>query len=227
MSDRWTDRLSEYIDEELDAGNRAALEAHLEQCGDCRVTLAELRLVAARASALESRAPETDLWPGIVERIRSGAADVPSSPPVMLPAWRRRISFTIPQLAAAAVVLILMSGAAMWMALQSQNGPAESIEARAPVVGSSTTLVSNGASMYDADIAQLQATLAAARDSLNPATVAILERNLALIDAAILDAREALRRDPGNAYVNRHLNQTLRTKLEMLRRAASVTRVQT
>ena len=34
MSDVWTDRLSEYLDDELPPGERAALEGHLAQCAE-------------------------------------------------------------------------------------------------------------------------------------------------------------------------------------------------
>ena len=36
MNDHWTDRLSEYLDGDLTAGERTALEAHLAPCGVCR-----------------------------------------------------------------------------------------------------------------------------------------------------------------------------------------------
>lgn len=48
MSDGWTERLSEYLDGELDPADREALERHLAQCADCRRALAELRAVVAR-----------------------------------------------------------------------------------------------------------------------------------------------------------------------------------
>ena len=43
MSDVWTDRLSEYLDDELPPGERVALEGHLAQCAECSATLADLR----------------------------------------------------------------------------------------------------------------------------------------------------------------------------------------
>src|SRR4051794_39262488 len=69
MSDVWTDRLSEYLDDELSPGERVALEGHLAQCAECSATLADLRRVLARARALESTGPMTDLWPGIAAGI--------------------------------------------------------------------------------------------------------------------------------------------------------------
>ena len=47
--DALNERLSEYLDDELDAAERAAVEAHLAECGECRADL--------EALALSSRAP--------------------------------------------------------------------------------------------------------------------------------------------------------------------------
>ncbi|MGH7538274.1 MAG: zf-HC2 domain-containing protein, partial [Gemmatimonadales bacterium] len=35
MDDRWTNRLSAYLDEELDQDERDALTSHLAGCADC------------------------------------------------------------------------------------------------------------------------------------------------------------------------------------------------
>ena len=42
MTDKWNDRLSEYIDDELTPDERAQLEAHVASCAECAVTLDEL-----------------------------------------------------------------------------------------------------------------------------------------------------------------------------------------
>jgi len=77
MTDTWNDRLSEYLDDELTPGERAALEAHLATCRDCTETLEELRAVVARAGALPARGPDADLWPGVAERIENAPAVIP------------------------------------------------------------------------------------------------------------------------------------------------------
>ena len=69
MSDRWTDRLSEYLDGELQPEEREDLQAHLFTCAACARTLAELRRVVERARALPDREPPRDLWPVIAAAI--------------------------------------------------------------------------------------------------------------------------------------------------------------
>ena len=70
----------------------------------------------------------------------------------------------------------------------------------------------------------LERVLAEGRDKLSPATVAVLERNLALIDAAIAEARAALEADPANADLRALLWGAHRQKLDLLDRATRLTR---
>src|SRR5437016_12722371 len=116
MKDQWTDRLSEYLDEELAAPERTALEAHLASCDACRTTLEELRRVVTNARALDDRPPTADLWPSVAARIGLSAR-AKARPAV------RRVSFTVPQLAAAAVVLALVSGGAACLIVRRGTAP--------------------------------------------------------------------------------------------------------
>jgi putative zinc finger protein len=223
MTDQWTNRLSEYLDGDLAANDRAALEAHLAGCAACRATLAELERVVARAQALEDRPPANELWSGIAERI-----GVSAGPGVVRLAdrrerhARRRMVFSIPQAIAAGVTLMLLSGGAAWLALRS--APTEIV-----VEGEGRTdgpNVRTATMNYDLAVADLERTLDAGRDRLDSATVRVLEENLALIDRAIAQARRALDADPANAYLNHHLADTMRRKLQLLRRANSIASAQ-
>ena len=51
----------------------------------------------------------------------------------------------------------------------------------------------------------------------------VLEASLADIDRAIAEARRALARDPANVYLNDHLAESMRLKLELLRTATALT----
>jgi anti-sigma factor RsiW len=208
MNDQWTNRLSEYIDGELDASERAALEDHLATCGRCYATLAELRQVVARAQSLADSEPETDLWPDIRARLTPGRR--PGEAP------RRRFSFSVPQLLAASIALSLLSGGSVWLAVPQR--PTNTAAEPAVTTQPSTARVANWTGQTDVAIAELQAALAQNEKRLDSTTVRIVRKNLAIIDRAIADARIALRNDPGNAYLNLHLADTMRRKVELLRR---------
>lgn len=222
MSDRYMEQLSDYLDGALDAPERHALEEHLAGCDECRTTLDELRAIVAQANALAPVEPATDLWPAIAARIESERELM-----MPLPAEgrrvsarggsRRRLSFTIPQLAAAAVVLVLASGGSAWM-LRGGNAVAPTAIAPAGAV----VPVSSGST--DADLAELEAVLATGERQLDPATVAVLRRNLLIIEQALVEAQAALEADPANPYLSRHYQNTLNKKRELLQHAATVAR---
>lgn len=222
MSDQWTDRLSEYLDGELGAADAAALGAHLASCALCRATLGELRGVVSRARGLGDRAPARDLWPGIATRIGVAAGAGPVSG---LAAWRarRRFSFTLPELAAASIALALLAGAGAWLLVRpGARAPATTAPSATP-----PTLVSAAGSAgdrrYATEVADLERAVERGRGRLDTTTVRVIEKNLRIIDRAIRDAQSALAADPANAYLNLHLAQEMRRKLELLRQAATLT----
>jgi len=213
MNDQWTDRLSEYVDGELAAGERSALETHLATCADCRATLGELRGVVARAKSLEDRAPKADLWSGVAERIGAGKVVAIRS---------RRFSFSMPQLIAASIALVLLSGGGAWLALKPQ--PTQVVVTPRPDPGFVPINVSTRRT--DVAIADLQEVFERNKSKLDTSTVRVVQQAFTTIDRAIADARTALQADPSNAYLNLHLADTMRRKLELLRRVNAIATAQ-
>ena len=218
MSEHWIERFSDYLDGALAAPERAALEAHLARCAGCAATLGELRDVVARARGLEPRAPEADLWPGIAARLRPRFATVRS--PGAAGWLRRRFVFTFPQLAAAGLVLALLSAGAVWLAIERGRAlpGAGTTPALAPVPPAATAAYD--AAGYDVAVAELERVLHEHRSELDPGTVRILEENLAIIDRATEQARRALLADPANPYLNGHLAEQMKRKIKLLQRAS-------
>jgi hypothetical protein len=214
MNDQWTNRLSEYLDDELDAAERLALESHLATCEGCVTTLDELRRVVGRAQALDDRPPTRDLWPGIATRIGLSTDDlaVRRSP--------RRVSFTVPQLVAASIALIVIAAGVARLAQPRATTPSVRGPARAASV-QSAAWSSKADSSADLAVGQLRLALAEGQRTgrLNATTVHKLEHSLAVIDSAIAEASRALVLDPQSAYLNHHLADTMRHKLEFLREA--------
>jgi len=223
--DVWTDRLSEYLDGTLAGGERAALDAHLTGCAACAATLEELRQVVTRARGLEDRPPAADLWPGIAERI-GVSAEV-----VSLAARRaRRVAFSIPQLIAAGLALVVLGSGGAWLALQQRAGGGA--VALRPGPAGAITLVSWADSAIvssNADVLVLRAALDAGRRSgrIDSTTVRVLEQSLATIDSAVAQARRALQADPNSVYLHQHIAQTLRRKSEFVRRASTLVSART
>jgi anti-sigma factor RsiW len=231
--DRWTDRLSEYLDGELAPEELRQLEEHLGQCDGCRVTLDGLRAVVARAAALEDRPPTADLWPAVARGIGAGAgagagADEPGVLPLEPRRRARRLAFTLPQLAAAAVALMAVSAGTVWLA--ARHAPARASSAVASSAAGPGGIVAPAALTaggYDAAVRDLEGVLARNRGRLDTATVHVLERNLRIIDAAIAESRRALAADPASPYLNTHLADTMQQKLDLLRQAARLATART
>ena len=253
VHEEWTDQLSDYLDGELSAEERGAVEAHLRGCAPCAAVLNDLKRVVALAESVEARPPHANLWAGIADRIDAGGAAARRER--VMPFARpdsRRVAFTLPQLAAAATLLMAVSGGIAWkVALRSPEGlrhmapaPASvSVPASAsasaferdvaqsgrdvaqgfsPAFDGDLVAISMADAQYDAAVADLEKAVKTGRGHLDASTVAIVEHNLQIIDQAINQAREALVTDPANSYLSGHLVEARRRKLSLLRRATAL-----
>ena len=73
---------------------------------------------------------------------------------------------------------------------------------------------------YDAEIKRLRMIVSARRSSLDSVTVAVIDKNLKIIDDAIAQCRAALQRDPASGFLLESLNDALDRKVQLLRTAA-------
>ena len=190
-------KLNEYVDGTLAARDRASVEAHLAECAGCRTAVAELRALVAGAAALpKTIEPGRDLWATIERRIRQRAA------------WNVRRVWWRGALAAAAVFVIVLG-------LYRLLPPSTALDR--PGQGWAAVQAD-----FDRASDELSRILAVERERLLPETVALLERNLAVIDTAIAESRAALTRDPASAELRRFFAAAARQKVELLRWAARV-----
>jgi tetratricopeptide (TPR) repeat protein len=141
----------------------------------------------------------------------------------------RQFVFTLPQLALAASLLIAVSAGVAYLAAGravSQPGMQEVVVqafAESVMAPSADVERANFAdAQYDEAVADLEKILVDLRDQLNPQTIMIIERNLGSIDQAIREARAALDADPANTFLNSHLAEARRKKLDLLRRATMI-----
>ncbi len=237
-----TERLNDLLDGLLTPDEEARASAHLDACADCRREHESLSGLLADVRDLpgEARAPE-GMWAGIEARIAgaraSDRADRPGErfgggearvgaaaeviPIEAARTARRRFALTLPQLAAAAVIVALMSAGGMWVAL-SRPAPAgqPAVATTAPPFGSAARMAASGDAAYDQALLQLQSLVDQGRDVLAPETVKTLDESLQTIDDAITRIRDALAKDPSSELLNRMLINQQRTKLRVLRQAA-------
>ena len=221
MTDPWVDRLSEYVDGDLDAATTRDLEAHLATCAECRATRDELMRVVTRARRVGYRPPERDLW----SRIEAQVAP-PRAQPSVTPIRPRLVTMSVWRLAAAAAIVAALAGGLAWMvATRGAGGAITVVEDTTittptpPVLPPSALAVAS----YREAAADLQRAFDAGRGTLRPETMRVIEENLRSIDVAIAQADSALRADPGSEYLNQYLAETMQRKLKLLRRAVEIT----
>jgi hypothetical protein len=171
--------------------------------------------------------PSNDLWPGVESRLRaSGAATSQAAGrPVTF-------TFTLAQLAVAASLLIAVAAGLTWLAahrpaLTGGEAAEEVIQAYrepqgAPQDGGQIVPANFADAQFNAAVSDLERILREERGRLDPRTVLVLERNLKAIDMAINEARMALEQDPANPFLNSHLADARRRKLDLLRHATDL-----
>ena len=136
----------------------------------------------------------------------------------------------MPQLAAAAVVISMLSAGTVWMALSggARTRPPPSggaaFTAAAPMAedpGAAARMASSGEVAYDAAVLELQDLVSANRELMAPETREALDRSLQTIDQAMAEIRRALAQDPNSELLARLLANQQRSKLRVLRQAAT------
>lgn len=205
------DRLDDLVDGVLPEEERLAALGHLASCDACRLEEQRLRAILAAARALpREKTPPRDLWPEIAQAI--GANKV-----VKVEFGRPRATrWWMPALAAAAVLAVVASVVALRGGSPLRD-PGTGTATAVPVARGHVDLL-DAEQGYARAADELLAALAERRDSLPPETRASVDRNLAVIDQALKEIRDALQKEPGNAELTRMLASTHRKKVDVLRR---------
>ncbi|HET7275888.1 MAG TPA: zf-HC2 domain-containing protein [Longimicrobiaceae bacterium] len=211
-----TEKLGSLLDGELAPDEEAALRAHLAMCDQCRTELADYAALRGAARDLPSNiSPTRDLWPSIAARIDDRKiVRLDDRRPASQPTSRS-------VLAAAAILLVIASsGITAWLVGGGDETTVSPVSETAAVedAGAITALAAFRPSEVDYlnTVEALTAELDARRHLLDPQTVAVVDRNLRIIDAAIRDSRAALEADPANRDLPLTLSEMYRTKVELL-----------
>ena len=216
------DELHDAADGSPRPADAARIERHLTHCARCRADVGRIRELLALAAALpRSIEPAADLWPDIRTRIRQRPASAATPHPSRPSRWD---SFARDRrwLAAAAVLLIVASSAITMLVVDPPgNDLARGPDSIAPSGEPGGAIVRTVSDEYDRLDRDLAAILAAQRSSMQPETIAKVERNLAIIDAAIAEIRQALAEDPGNEALRQLLKASYGQKSAIVRQVSS------
>lgn len=183
----------------------------------------EIEAIRAAAAKLPLVEPSRDLWPGIEARLGAQATDIS-------PVAQRRprgIVVSTRMLASAAAILMMATAGTTYLVLRDRLAPGGTVAGVAsgarPQGGLATQAsltVGGEFGAYTEEIDDLQGAIAERRSRLDPATIAVIERNLRIIDAAIEESRVALAKDPASPLLTALLSEALANKVRLLRQAA-------
>jgi hypothetical protein len=222
--------LPDYLEENgPDAATRESADAHRLDCAACAALVADLKAIVRDAGDLPALAPPRDLWSGIEARIEApvvpiASRDLGEFPAVPTAAPARLRSFTLRRFAIAASLLMAVTAGVTYTLTRLAQAPVATTAAiPAPVAGTVRAVSRPSAEVtFDREIATLRQIVDERRSELDPKTVAILDKNLRLIDAAIVESKAALARDPASGFLAQLLTQAYDSKLQLLRGVATL-----
>ena len=227
--------LDDYVAGDLNEDVRPEVADHIAGCAICSAEVRSLMSIAAQTAALpRSIEPPPGAWSRIKATIerdsknassgRDGVAFDHGYSTGRIAFWQR------PRVLAAAAVLIAVLSSGGTILYLGQQGSGDSRAARIAAGGGSGATAANLAAFtveensYLRTASILSDLLEQQQGALAPETVAQLKASLRTIDEAILEARNALARDPANTVLVEMLSSSYRQKLDLLRRTTEMTR---
>jgi anti-sigma-K factor RskA len=213
--------LDDYVMGDLADDARPAVAEHVNACDICRSEVQSLERIRALASELPTEIePPAAAWSGIRSAIERDKTAVTNATPLRFSKWQRPLSIV-----AAAAVVALISSSGTYLYLRQHPAPSTGAniarQDSAPATLAAFTIEENN---YLRTAASLQDLLDQQEGSLAPETVAQLKDSLRTIDEAILEARNALARDPANRMIIEMLTSSYKQKVDLLRRTTELTR---
>ena len=215
--------LDDYVTGELTEEARAPVEEHIAGCELCSAEVESLKEILARASELpKSIDPPANAWSNVRKAIERDAEVLERAPAAR--SWWRPLTA-----AAAVLVVAAVSSTATYLYVTRDSGDTSaspSATAMRPPAGTPANLAAFTAeeNNYLRTASILQDLLDSQQDMLAPETIAQLKASLRTIDEAILEARNALARDPANKMLIEMLSASYRQKVDLLRRSTEMTR---
>lgn len=212
--------LPDYLERSLDAATLAAARLHLATCERCSALVRDLDDIRARAAELPLLTPSRDLWPDIADRLSPPVVSLDERRAMM--AIRRR-HWLINGAAAAALVIATATATIIGTRIFSHVAPGVTTRDSSVSDSSIVKPVSQkvpATVTYEREIDGLRTIVRDRRSQLDPKTVAVIERNLSVIDSAIVESRNALAKDTNSAFLVDQLDHALDTKLTLLRTVA-------
>jgi anti-sigma factor RsiW len=203
------------IDGTLGPIRAAELEQHLGSCELCRALERDLRQIHDVAATLGDPEPPDHVWLQIAGRLRQEGRvhDRPAVPPT----GRQQYVWL-----AIAASLVLAVGASLVVLLPQFSSP-RSAPAAAPGNAAGADAVQSGVEdlrqaerLLQSGVAKLKEGLGSDNQALPPDMASTLDSNLQILDQAIAESSDALKKEPQNVAARNSLFDALQRKISLL-----------
>jgi Putative zinc-finger len=201
-------QIGDYVDGAMDEAQRASFESHLASCASCRATVADFSVIRTASLSLEPRVPPPHVW-------RTLSAAIEAEPKPFWGAGGTQWWRAFAPVAAMAVLVASLS----WTAAQLTSVPGQRLATRTPVTQSEPVSILAEYQLAERDLSNTIEGLeriATDRTSLDMETADVLKANLTVLDGAIGESREALKKEPENDVAQESLFEALRNKVALL-----------
>ena len=205
MTDRFAERLSDYLDGELDDAQRETLERHLEGCRACRDRLADLRIVLERLDEAPTIRPAQDLWPALKRRIETEPRR----------AGNRSVAWLLPAAAALALVGLLSIWRVVTGTGHAPPQAAPQLTTALPISGPEALAPYRRAVEEWRRVVEIEA--------LPEPVASNVRADLAVYDRAVQEGLDALERMPDDEMLTAYVIRTLQAQVRLLERTRQAT----
>ncbi len=229
------DLISDFLDGALGHEDQATLNSHLEECFQCADVRNDLQSIVGfcQTNRGDYAAPpnERALWLRIRNMIETGAGSVAvADAPGRRNFWSnwvgRSWELTLPQLAAAAVAIVLVVSLSTFVGLRRwQGGESQGLAGTNPAAGQMSVgaaNVSNRISQQQQMISYWNQRVEYNKARWSPQMRETFDRNLAVIDQAVNDSVNSLSQNPHDEVSEEMLNAALNEKLSLLKEFAEL-----
>ncbi|HKH71856.1 MAG TPA: zf-HC2 domain-containing protein, partial [Vicinamibacterales bacterium] len=202
-------QIGDYVDGAMDEAQRASFESHLATCASCRAVVADFSVIRSASLSLVPQVPAPHVW-----RKLSAAIDAEPKPffGVGGMQWWRAFA----PAAAAAILVASLS----WTAARLTSAPGERLARITPVTPSEPVSILAEYQLAERDLTDtiegLERIAATDPAALDMETADVLKANLTVLDGAIGESRDALKKEPENDVAQESLFEALRNKVALL-----------
>ena len=197
------EELSAHIDGDLTEPRKSAVEKHLKTCVTCYGMVREFEELKTDLKDLAHVRPGLNLWRKIDDALDDEPERIETKPSIL--GWL----LPIPVAAAAVLTIVLIRQ------FVDVETPEEEIASTQDIAHAMET-VDRAESAYREAILSLEKVYKTEKNSFSPETLAVVEKSLEEIDAAIERCREAIAKDPSNMEANRAMLAAYRQKMDFL-----------